>query len=128
MITTPAFPVGGSPDYYIRISSSDLARVAWEHSYSQTTSIVPMEGMTEWIATVRGLPASIAWAWACCDDGHIRAMDPVLVLSNVMVTDHKGYDLPPAALEEALRCAIEPLKWQATVRSVLDRSSRTTYH
>lgn len=128
MITTPAFPIGGSPDYYIRLSASDLASVVWEHSYSQTTSSYPLEGMTEWTATVRGLPASIAWAWACCDDGHIRAMEPVLVLSNVMVTDQKGYDLPPGSLEDALRCVIEPLRWQDSVRSVLDRSSLSTYH
>lgn len=128
MITTPAFPSLGSSDYYIRINQEELEVIEWEHSYSQRTSIRPDEGLTEWLSEIRGLPASISWMWRRCDEGQVIAATPMLVLTNVLVVDAKGYDLTQSLTDELLRSSIEKLPWMKTVASVLERSSGEQLH
>lgn len=102
--------------------------IEWEHSYSQRTSSSPDEGMTEWLAEIRGLPASISWMWRRCGEGQVVAATPVLVMTNVLVVDAKGYDLTQSMTDELLKSSIAKLDWKETVASVLDRSSVVKLH
>lgn len=128
MITTPAFPSLDSSDYYIRINQRELEVIEWAHSYSQRTSISPEEGLTEWLAEIRGLPASISWMWRRGHEGQVVAATPVLVLSNVLVVDAKGHDLTQSLTDELLQTSIAKLPWVQIVASVFARRPDEQLH
>lgn len=128
MITTPAFPIAGSPDYYIRITREELDGLVWCHAYSQSTAPDHSEGVTEWNATVRGIAASLSWSWTRLADGRISATEPRLVLSNLMLTDTKGYDFGPDDMSRALVHIASQLHWEKAVIRIIYPKEGRQYH
>ena len=70
----------------------------------------------------------MSWMWTRCDDGQVIAVVPMLVLTNVLVVDAKGYDLTQSQTDDLLHLSIARLPWMEAVASVLQRSLDQKLH
>lgn len=121
-----------SADYRIRVKTSTLTELLWQHSLSYVDDEVLrhcnipalamsqcLAGGTEWISVFENKLISLGWDWIRSHDGSFSLVIANAPRSNLCLIDEKGYDMSPTETDERLTGFLSTFNWQECVSQAI---------